>query len=206
MGCCHSTFRSWTRSKFWSRVCWKKLFEVPNFFLPGQAARQPRSTSRAEPVAYLRPNLPISCITTSSPCGYIFRVIILDMPLNHAGLTHPALDKPISKLSADHFSVLVKFLELQDIQAARLASRGLHFFLSLYLIKSVRFAAQGDQLAVLTKISQNHVFRRSVRTLRYDVNLHGLPLSTWNELDAAGWVPHISCYSLDVRRVLCVVF
>jgi len=27
--------------------CWEKLFEVPNFFLPGQAARQQQSPSRA---------------------------------------------------------------------------------------------------------------------------------------------------------------
>jgi hypothetical protein len=120
-------------------------------------------------------------------CGHIFRVRILGMPLNHAGLTPVAFDNnPISKLSADHFSIIVKFLELVDIQSARLASRGLHFFLSPYLIKSVRFAAQGDQLALLANISQNGVFRRSVRTLRYDVNLHELPVSTWNELDAAG--------------------
>ena len=71
MGCCHSTFRSSTRSKFWSRVCWKKLSEVPNFFLPAQAARQQRSTSRADllPTCYLlyrratssplRPYLPV---------------------------------------------------------------------------------------------------------------------------------------------------
>jgi hypothetical protein len=109
------------------------------------------------------------------------------MPLNHAVLTPVALDNnPISKLSADHFSIIVKFLELVDIQSARLASRGLHFFLSPYLIKSVRFATEGDQLALLAKISQDCVFRRSVRTLRYDVNLHELPVSTWNELDAAG--------------------
>ncbi len=113
------------------------------------------------------------------------------MLLNHAGLTPVAIENPISKLSADHFSIIVKFLELADIQSARLASRGLHFFLRPYLIKSVRFAAQGDQLALLAKISQNGVFRRSVRTLRYDINLHELPVSTWNELDAAGRVPHI---------------
>jgi hypothetical protein len=135
---------------------------------------------------YLLPN-EIHLSQLLLPCGHIFRGRILSMPLNHAGLTPVALNKnPISKLSADHFSIIVKFLELVDIQSARLASRGLHFFLSPYLIKSVRFAAQGDQLALLAKISQNGVFRRSVRTLRYDVNLHELPVSTWNELDAAG--------------------
>jgi hypothetical protein len=35
----------------------EKLFEVPNFFLPGQAARQQRPTSRVEPAAYLLPIL-----------------------------------------------------------------------------------------------------------------------------------------------------
>jgi hypothetical protein len=108
------------------------------------------------------------------------------MASKDAGSASAVFSVPISKLSADHFSIIVQFLEHEDIRSARLAGRELHFFLSPYLIKSVRFAPQGERLAILEKISQNHVFRHSVSTLRFDTNLFELSLSTWNELDNLG--------------------
>ena len=97
-----------------------------------------------------------------------------------------ARDVPILKLSADHFSIIVKYLEVQDIRSARLAGRGLHFFLSQYLLRSVRFAPQAERLIILEQISQNEIFRHSVKTLRYDLRLLELPLPQWAEVDASG--------------------
>ncbi|KAN0120114.1 hypothetical protein V8E51_002322 [Hyaloscypha variabilis] len=105
------------------------------------------------------------------------------MALKDAVAICSTLAAPISKLSADHFSILVKFLEEKDIQSARLAGRHLHFFLSPYLFTAVRFLPHQERLNTLQAISQNDVFCRSVRTLRFDASLHQPPLKWRKQAD-----------------------
>jgi hypothetical protein len=160
----------------------EKLFEVPNFFQPCQATRQQVfSITCTHAYSNHQEQLLLFCELHNV---YIF--MTLGMALRDTGPAAPILNAPISRLSADHFSIIVKFLEFEDIQSARLAGRELHFFLSPYLIKSIRFAAQGERLHVLERLSHNEVFSRSVRTLHFDMSLFELPHSIWNELDASG--------------------
>jgi hypothetical protein len=181
-GCCHATFRSSTRSKVWSRVFQKSSLRFQISF----RLRRQQGTDilcHVPATAYFKPQqrLPHFC-----NLRYVSLVMTPSMASEDAGSASAALGVPISRLSADHFSIIVKFLEHEDIRTARLAGRELHFFLSPYLIKSVRFAPQGERLTFLEKLSQNHVFRQSVRILRFDTSLFELPLSTWNELDDSG--------------------
>lgn len=87
---------------------------------------------------------------------------------------------PISRLSADHFSIIVEFLEDHDIRSARLAGRELHFFLSPYLFRSINFYPSQEGLDTLEMISQNDAFSRNVRVLRFDTSLF---LSRWHASD-----------------------
>jgi hypothetical protein len=104
------------------------------------------------------------------------------MASNYGVAALPIIDYPISKLSVHHFSIIVKFLDEQDIRSARLAGRELHFFLSPYVFKSIRFTPHRECLDMLKIVSQNDVFSRSVKTLRYDTSLFQLPM-VWDELD-----------------------
>jgi hypothetical protein len=107
----------------------------------------------------------------------------------------PSLQGSFSKLSADHFSIIVTFLDNQDIRAARLAGRELHFFLSPYLFKSIRFAPQRRRINILEKISRNPVLSRNVRTLRYDVGIFQLE-------ESASFEARQRAINKDLSRVL----
>lgn len=194
MECCHSAFRSSTRSKFWSRVCWKKLFERSKFLLAWAGSKAAA--------------LYITCRACCLPCLLpIFRFRIPGMLLNHAGLTPVALDNPISKLSADHFSIIVKFLELVDIQSARLASRGLPY-ISFWVCT---WSSRSDSR--LKGIS-SHSSQKSPR-LVYFVAASGLcdtisTFTSYPSLHGMSWMRQgefpTSSLLLVVRCVLCVVF
>jgi hypothetical protein len=86
----------------------------------------------------------------------------------------PALlvtSNPISRLSTDHFSIIVEFLDHHDIRSAKLAGRELHFFLSPYLFRSINFYPSQECLDTLEMISQNNDFSHNVRVLRFDTSL-----------------------------------
>lgn len=78
---------------------------------------------------------------------------------------------PISKLSVDHFSIIAEYLEKRDIQSARLSGPELHFFLSPYLFRSIRFAPHQDCLNLIDTVSHDDVLSSNVRTLRFDSSL-----------------------------------
>ncbi|KAF8858033.1 hypothetical protein BDZ45DRAFT_743847 [Acephala macrosclerotiorum] len=90
---------------------------------------------------------------------------------------HAAACLPLSKLSLDVFAIIADFLEVSDIQSARLAGRDLHFFLSPYLFRAVTFAPHQESLDRLSKISQDPALSFNTRTLRYDTSIFRLPNS-----------------------------
>jgi len=89
--------------------------------------------------------------------------------------SHPSAssssNSSLGKLSLDIFSLISTYLTAQDIKAARLANRELHFFLSPYLVKSIRFHPEPEHLATLDTISQDEVLSHNVKTLLYDCTL-----------------------------------
>jgi hypothetical protein len=93
------------------------------------------------------------------------------MALNYGPTASLVPDKPILKLSVDYFSIIVEYVEDQDIRSARLAGRDLHFFLSPYLFRSISFPPSQKFLDILEMVSQNEVFSHNVRILRFKSNL-----------------------------------
>lgn len=82
----------------------------------------------------------------------------------------------------DVSSLIAEFLEVSDIQSARLAGRDLHCFLSPYLFRTVTFAPHQEILNRLSKIAQDPVLSFNTRTLRYDTAIFRLP-NTNHDLD-----------------------
>ena len=94
---------------------------------------------------------------------------------SHNELGEPPLSS-ISSLSVDHFAIIATFLDIEDIKNARLAGRELHFYLSPYLIQSVRFAPHKSCLDIIDAISRDSVLSHNVRTLRFDASIFRLPM------------------------------
>ncbi|KAL2069491.1 hypothetical protein VTL71DRAFT_14170 [Oculimacula yallundae] len=92
---------------------------------------------------------------------------LLSVPISSCG-EMAISNAPILKLSVDHFSIISGYLELLDICSARLSSRELHFFLSPYLFRSIRFAPHQECLDLIDTVSKNSVLCSNIRSLHFD--------------------------------------
>jgi hypothetical protein len=88
----------------------------------------------------------------------------------------------LTNLSVDHFTIIASFLEKRDIQSARLSGRELHFFLSPYLFKSIRFAPHQESLDIVDNVSKDKVLSHNVHAPRFDASICRLP-GVVDELD-----------------------